>query len=109
MLSYDFFNTISKQYESFQLFSEGPLIFDIKDSVYFVATEKSVHEYFGEKGKIFKLSIVPKFRKNDDCFANIDIRSLSETETEVSVRAIVESVQQKEEEDRAVIIFSNIF
>lgn len=72
-LHYELFNIVYTEYESFQLFSQGPLVFDKEAEYYIVASESALMNYFG-KERIFKVVLTPKYNAEDERTAAIDLR-----------------------------------
>nr|CAG4707649.1 unnamed protein product [Naegleria fowleri] len=79
ILTIDFFGVLKKEYESFQLFSEGPLVFHIENATYFSASRENLNAFL-EKERILKVSLRPKYLTKDEIVAFMDLRQLLKRE-----------------------------
>eukprot|EP00818_Percolomonas_sp_WS_P000370 CAMPEP_0117441816 /NCGR_PEP_ID=MMETSP0759-20121206/3829_1 /TAXON_ID=63605 /ORGANISM="Percolomonas cosmopolitus, Strain WS" /LENGTH=1043 /DNA_ID=CAMNT_0005233681 /DNA_START=171 /DNA_END=3302 /DNA_ORIENTATION=+ len=85
---------IQREYESFQLMKDGPLVFDVEDTIFFSSTETNLMNYFG-KERVFKLILVPKYGGEDERTAAIDLRQFQKADN-IEVVAQIEQISADE-------------
>jgi LMBR1 domain-containing protein 1 len=75
IMTFDMLGTSRAQYESFQLFSTGPLVFDVEHDIFFCCSEQNLVGYF-TKERVFKIVLTPKYHRDDERVAAVDMRNV---------------------------------
>jgi hypothetical protein len=90
IMSYELFNVIRRKHESFHIFSNGPLVFNVEEEYLFICTEESLINFFIRE-RLFKIVFTPKFSCEDQHIAAFDLRQLQKSltiEQEVPVQKV---------------------
>lgn len=93
IMKFTLFGDVTREYESYQLIQEGPLLYDIEDTIYFSCTEQNLMNYFG-KERVFKLILVPKFG-GEERTAAIDLRQFQKADS-IELVAQIEQIRADE-------------
>ncbi|KAL0486994.1 hypothetical protein AKO1_001315 [Acrasis kona] len=75
LMSFELLGCVKSQFESFQLFSSGPLVFDAEQDIYICCSENSLLSYFN-KERVFKIVLTPKYVREDERVAAMDMRNV---------------------------------